>query len=65
MDDGDGSFTMELQAGQIAQNTMHYNGSRPCPTCGVVLNPVAFAYNGMCINCKDAQNTARINSRMA
>jgi hypothetical protein len=52
MDDGDGMMIMELQAKKIAENATHYNGSAPCPTCGVIMNPVEFMQNkGHCLSC--------------
>ena len=53
MDDGDGGFTMELQAKKIADNL----GKDPlCPQCGVVINPIVYMYNkGLCIPCYNAK----------
>jgi hypothetical protein len=66
MDDGDGSFMMELQAKQIAQNAINYNGSSPCPTCGVIMNPVEFISNrGHCLSCLTQTKAARVKGRMA
>ena len=66
MDDGDGSFTMELQAKQIAQNATRYGGSAPCPTCGVIMNPVQALYSkGMCVNCYSQKMAKRIKGKMA
>jgi hypothetical protein len=49
---GDGNEPMEWQAKQIAENAMRYNGSAPCPTCGVIMNPIEFMANkGHCLPC--------------
>jgi hypothetical protein len=49
---GDGSETLEWQAKAIAENATKYNGSAPCPTCGVIMNPVEFMQNkGHCLSC--------------
>jgi len=49
---GDGSETLEWQAKTIAENATRYNGSAPCPTCGVIMNPVEFMQNkGHCLSC--------------
>ena len=66
MDDGDGMITMELQAKQIADNATKYNGSAPCPTCGVIMNPVEFLSNkGHCLSCTSAKNAKKIKEKMA
>jgi len=65
MFDGDGAETMELQAKKVMQNAMHYRGSAPCPTCGVIMNPVEFMYNqGKCLNCLTQQKASRIKGKM-
>ena len=57
MDDGDGMITMELQAKLLADNATRYNGSAPCPTCGMIINPVEFLSNkGHCMGCTVAKN---------
>jgi hypothetical protein len=66
MNDGDGMLTMELQAKQIADNATRYNGSAPCPTCGVVMNPVEFLSNrGHCLSCTTAKNAKKIKEKMS
>jgi len=66
MDDGDGSFTMELQAAKIAQNATLYKGSAPCPQCGVIMNPVEFMYSkGLCPPCQEGRMANRIKNRLA
>lgn len=66
MFDGDGSEIMELQARQISENATKYNGSSPCPTCGVIMNPVEFMQNrGHCMSCLFQKRAARIKSGMA
>ena len=65
MDDGDGAYTLELQAFKIAQNAATYRGSAPCPLCGVVVNPVEFMYNkGLCTPCKGDKLAKRAKGRM-
>jgi hypothetical protein len=66
MNDGDGMMTMVLQARQIADNATMYNGSAPCPTCGVIMNPVEFISNrGHCLSCVTQRNAKRIKEKMA
>jgi hypothetical protein len=66
MDDGDGMLTMELQAKLIADNATNYNGSAPCPTCGMVMNPVEFLSNrGHCTSCTAAKNAKRVKEKMS
>lgn len=63
---GDGAETLEWQARTIADNATKYNGSAPCPTCGVVMNPVEFISNrGHCMSCLTARKAARVKGRMA
>lgn len=66
MDDGDGAYTLELQAFQIAKNSTNYKGSAPCPQCGVLMNPVEFMYSkGLCNPCGEARRAKRIKGKMA
>ena len=66
MDDGDGAYTMELQAAQIARNTAVYRGSAPCPQCGGVMNPVEYMYSkGLCTVCHADRMAARVRKRLA
>lgn len=66
MDDGDGALTMEMQAQQIALGQTIYNGSSPCPACGMIMNPVEFIQNrGMCQSCLTKSQLARVKGRMA
>jgi hypothetical protein len=66
MDDGDGMYIMELQAKQIVENATRYNGSAPCPTCGMVMNPIEFMANrGQCLSCLTQKNQKRIKDKMA
>ena len=66
MDDGDGAYTMELQAKQIANNQITYNGSAPCPTCGVIMNPVEFLNNrGHCMSCLTQKRISRVKGKMS
>lgn len=66
MDDGDGALTMEMQAQQIALNQTIYNGSAPCPSCGLVMNPVEFIQNrGMCQSCLTQKQLKQVKGKMA
>lgn len=66
MYDGDGGETLELQAFNIAQNATMYKGSHPCPTCGVMMNPVEFMYNqGICNSCRNDRAAHRVKGKMA
>lgn len=66
MFDGDGMETMELQARQIMENQTRYNGSAPCPTCGVLMNPVEFMSNkGHCLSCVTQRRVAQVQGKMA
>jgi hypothetical protein len=66
MFDGDGGETLELQAGKIAQNAIQYAGSRPCPQCGVIMNPVQYMYSkGLCDDCQGARVERRVKGRMS
>lgn len=66
MDDGDGSFTMELQAAQIARNATLYKGSSPCPQCGIMMNPVEYMYSkGLCSPCSNNRAAKRVKGKMA
>jgi hypothetical protein len=66
MDDGDGSFTLELQAHKIAQNATLYKGSAPCPQCGIITNPVDYMYNkGLCQPCYSNRQAQRVKGKMA
>ena len=65
MDDGDGAFTLELQAKQIAENAIRYNGSSLCPNCGLVMNPVEALYSkGMCVGCYTQVRNTRAKNGM-
>ena len=66
MDDGDGAYTLELQAREIAQNSVIYRGSAPCPQCGIIMNPVQYMFSkGLCPQCHDARMTMRVRKRLA
>lgn len=66
MDDGDGAFTLELQAKQVAQNATMYGGSSPCPQCGVIMDPVQFMYSlGLCPPCQNDKMKRRVDQRLA
>ena len=65
MDDGDGAFTLELQAQKIAQNATLYRGSAPCPQCGVIMDPVQFMYSrGLCEPCDNSRRTINLKGRI-
>lgn len=66
MDDGDGAFTLELQAFQVAKNAINYRGSAPCPQCGIVMNPVQYMYDalGTCPDCSEKRRQDRIRRKM-
>jgi predicted amidophosphoribosyltransferase len=65
MDDGDGALTMELQAQQIAMGQTLYNGSKVCPGCKGLMNPVEFIQNrGLCQSCLTQQNSNRVKGGM-
>jgi hypothetical protein len=64
--DGDGAETLELQAFKIAQNQIKYNGSAPCPQCGVVVSPVEYMYNqGVCNSCRNERTARRVKGKMS
>jgi hypothetical protein len=67
MDDGDGALTLELQAYKIAQNATMYKGSAPCPTCGVIMDPVKalHSYKGLCFDCAEKRKANRVKGKMA
>jgi len=63
---GDGAEPLEWQAKQIAENAMKYKGSHPCPTCGIIMNPVEALYNsGHCLSCISQMKVARAKGKMA
>lgn len=65
MFDGDGAETLELQARQIAENATRYNGSAPCPTCGVIMSPVEFMQNrGHCLSCVNQKRATLVSKGM-
>jgi predicted RNA-binding Zn-ribbon protein involved in translation (DUF1610 family) len=65
MFDGDGGETLELQAWRIAQNQITYRGSAPCPTCGIIMNPVEAMRSLLCPTCGEARAAKRVKGRMA
>jgi len=63
--DGDGGEMMEFQARKIAENSIQYKGSAPCPTCGIILNPVeALHSKGMCVTCYAQKMADRVKRKM-
>jgi hypothetical protein len=66
MDMESGSYTLDMQAKKVVANQMAYNGSHPCPQCGVIMNPVAAMYSkGMCPQCFAQHSAKRLKNRMA
>ena len=66
MFDGDGAETMEMQAHTVVNNLLNYNGSQPCPSCGVIMSPVQYMYSsGICPSCHEQRMTTRIQRKLA
>jgi predicted RNA-binding Zn-ribbon protein involved in translation (DUF1610 family) len=65
MDDGDGAYTLELQAKIIADNAIKYRGTAPCPSCGVLMNPVEAMMRAVCPPCHEKRMTQRVKRKMA
>jgi hypothetical protein len=67
MFDGDGAETLELQAYTIAKNATMYSGSHPCPSCGVMMNPVEALHSkgGICPSCDSDRKARRVKGKMA
>jgi hypothetical protein len=66
MDMEGGAFPLEMQAKTIVNNIMSYNGSHPCPTCGLIMNPTEAMYSkGMCAECFSQHSARRLKNRMA
>jgi hypothetical protein len=66
MDIEGGSYTLDMQAKTIVDNTMKYNGSHPCSGCGLIMDPVSAMYSkGMCPQCFASRNAKRLKDRMA
>lgn len=64
--DNDGAETMELQAFKVIQNQLKYNGSVPCPQCGIVMSPVEYMYSdGLCTSCKNERSARRVKGKMS
>ena len=65
MDDGDGAFTLELQARRIAENAVKYRGAAPCPQCGIVMDPVQYMHSrGLCEDCTNNRRATRMKGRL-
>lgn len=61
-----GSYTLALQAGKIVEHQLQYNGSAPCPGCGIIINPLEFMTNqGLCNDCTNERNARRVAGKMA
>lgn len=67
MDDGDGAYTLELQAYKVVKNATIGKGKAPCPQCGLIMNPVEYMYsiNGLCNPCHEVRKAKRIKGKMA
>lgn len=67
MDDGDGAYTLELQAFKWVQNAGHGRMTYPCSQCGIIMNPVQYMYsiNGLCAPCAETRKANRIKRKMA
>lgn len=67
MDDGDGAYTLELQAFKVAQNATIGRGKHPCPQCGLIMNPVEYMYSikGLCPPCGELRKAKRVQGKMA
>jgi hypothetical protein len=55
-----------LQAKKIAENAINYKGSHPCPSCGIIMNPIEFLHsnNGRCLNCVTQERYKRAKNKM-
>jgi hypothetical protein len=66
MDFEGGGYPLEMQAKKVVDNIMAYNGSHPCPTCGIIMNPTQAMYSkGLCSDCYAQHNAKRLKNRMA
>jgi hypothetical protein len=66
MDFEGGGYPLEMQAKKVVDNIMAYNGSHPCPTCGIIMNPTQAMYSkGLCADCYAQHNAKRLKNRMA
>jgi hypothetical protein len=67
MDDGDGAYTLELQAAKLVQNALTYGGSHKCAQCELILNPVEYMYskNGLCPACHASKMAQRVARKLA
>ena len=66
MDIESGSYPLDMQAKKVVDNLTSYNGSHPCPQCGLIMNPVSAMYSkGMCPQCFAQQSAKRLKDRMA
>lgn len=63
----DNDDMMDLQAYTVVKNLMNYNGSKPCPQCGMLMNPVEAinSYEGLCLECTDAKAMRMAKKKMA
>jgi hypothetical protein len=66
MDFEGGGYPLEMQAKKVVDNIMAYNGSHPCPTCGIIMNPVEFlsSNKGRCLNCVTQERAKRAKNKM-
>jgi uncharacterized paraquat-inducible protein A len=67
MDDGDGAYTVELQAGKVVQNALTYGGSHKCAQCDMIMNPVEYMYAsaGLCPGCHANRMAYRVARKLA
>lgn len=67
MDDGDGSFTLELQAYKWVKNAGLGRMTHPCSQCGIIMNPVEYLHSieGLCAPCANDRRAKRVKGKMA
>jgi len=64
MDDGSGGLTLDLQAKTVVDNIL-YGGSAPCPSCGIIMNPVQVMSRVLCNPCHENRMEKRVKGKMA
>ena len=62
MDTDGGGYPLELQAKTVVDGIM--NGSRPCPTCGIIMNPIQVMNRLLCPTCHEKKMANRVVKRM-
>lgn len=67
MDDGDGAYTLELQAHKWVKNAGLGRMTFPCSQCGIIMDPVQYMYSidGLCAPCGETRRAKRIKGKMA